>query len=351
MAIDYGERRIGLAISDPTGTIASPAGASCVAPASVRRWPRSCDAPRRSRREGSSSACRSTATATRRRAPREVRRRRRGHRKAHRASRSSWWTSATRRPRRLRAVREMGGSTRGRKGRRRRARRGRVTATGAGSTSSRWTGRPVDGWTVKRERLPASLDAPRCVVRRRGDSRCCCGARQRADVRVTIPPGASMRVAADSLSRAHVISFARGFPSLRVAPPRRPRHSRRHVHAPPQRRAGATCSTRCAPARDSCTSSRFPRAFRSRRSSRRSRPSSASTDDSVAAAGRRHRAAPLARHPDADARGLPLSRHVHLPRRHDGARRGRARWCTGSSRSGSRSGPRASTRFTSRETT
>ena len=26
MAIDYGERRIGLAISDPTGTIASPAG-------------------------------------------------------------------------------------------------------------------------------------------------------------------------------------------------------------------------------------------------------------------------------------------------------------------------------------
>ena len=27
MAIDYGERRIGLAISDPTGTIASPAGA------------------------------------------------------------------------------------------------------------------------------------------------------------------------------------------------------------------------------------------------------------------------------------------------------------------------------------
>ena len=27
LAIDYGERRIGLAISDPTGTIASPAGA------------------------------------------------------------------------------------------------------------------------------------------------------------------------------------------------------------------------------------------------------------------------------------------------------------------------------------
>jgi len=27
MAIDYGERRVGLAISDPTGTIASPAGA------------------------------------------------------------------------------------------------------------------------------------------------------------------------------------------------------------------------------------------------------------------------------------------------------------------------------------
>jgi putative holliday junction resolvase len=27
MAVDYGERRIGLAVSDPTGTIASPAGA------------------------------------------------------------------------------------------------------------------------------------------------------------------------------------------------------------------------------------------------------------------------------------------------------------------------------------
>src|SRR3569832_1779014 len=27
LAIDYGERRVGLAISDPTGTIASPAGA------------------------------------------------------------------------------------------------------------------------------------------------------------------------------------------------------------------------------------------------------------------------------------------------------------------------------------
>jgi UPF0755 protein len=38
-----------------------------------------------------------------------------------------------------------------------------------------------------------------------------CGAGHGPNVRVTIPPGATMRVAAESLSRAHVISFARGF--------------------------------------------------------------------------------------------------------------------------------------------
>jgi UPF0755 protein len=38
-----------------------------------------------------------------------------------------------------------------------------------------------------------------------------CGAGQGPSVRVTIPPGATMRVAAESLSHAHVISFARGF--------------------------------------------------------------------------------------------------------------------------------------------
>jgi peptidoglycan lytic transglycosylase G len=38
-----------------------------------------------------------------------------------------------------------------------------------------------------------------------------CGAGRGPNVRVTIPPGATMRVAAESLSRAHVISFARGF--------------------------------------------------------------------------------------------------------------------------------------------
>src|SRR5215831_4059964 len=38
-----------------------------------------------------------------------------------------------------------------------------------------------------------------------------CGAGSGPNVRVTIPPGATMRVAAESLSRAHVISFARGF--------------------------------------------------------------------------------------------------------------------------------------------
>ena len=40
--------------------------------------------------------------------------------------------------------------------------------------------------------------------------------------------------------------------------------------------------------------------------------------------GARHRAAPRARHPDADARGLPLPRHLRLRRGHD-ARAGRAR--------------------------
>ncbi|HEV8448384.1 MAG TPA: endolytic transglycosylase MltG [Gemmatimonadaceae bacterium] len=38
-----------------------------------------------------------------------------------------------------------------------------------------------------------------------------CGAGHGPNVRVTIPPGATMRVAAESLSRANVISFARGF--------------------------------------------------------------------------------------------------------------------------------------------
>jgi UPF0755 protein len=38
-----------------------------------------------------------------------------------------------------------------------------------------------------------------------------CGAGHGPNVRVTIPPGATMRVAAESLSHAHVISFARGF--------------------------------------------------------------------------------------------------------------------------------------------
>ena len=38
-----------------------------------------------------------------------------------------------------------------------------------------------------------------------------CGAGSGPNVRVTIPAGASMRVVADSLSHAHVISFARGF--------------------------------------------------------------------------------------------------------------------------------------------
>jgi UPF0755 protein len=38
-----------------------------------------------------------------------------------------------------------------------------------------------------------------------------CGAGSGPEVRVTIPQGATMRVAAESLSRAHVISFARGF--------------------------------------------------------------------------------------------------------------------------------------------
>src|SRR5262252_5037927 len=38
-----------------------------------------------------------------------------------------------------------------------------------------------------------------------------CGAGHGPNVRVTIPPGATMRVAAESLSHAHVIPFARGF--------------------------------------------------------------------------------------------------------------------------------------------
>jgi UPF0755 protein len=38
-----------------------------------------------------------------------------------------------------------------------------------------------------------------------------CGSGHGPNVRVTIPPGATMRVAAESLSHAHVISFARGF--------------------------------------------------------------------------------------------------------------------------------------------
>ena len=38
-----------------------------------------------------------------------------------------------------------------------------------------------------------------------------CGAGHGPTVRVTIPPGATMRVAAESLSHAHVISFAEGF--------------------------------------------------------------------------------------------------------------------------------------------
>src|SRR5215472_23157 len=38
-----------------------------------------------------------------------------------------------------------------------------------------------------------------------------CGAGRGPNVRVTIPPGATMRVAAESLSHAHVISFPEGF--------------------------------------------------------------------------------------------------------------------------------------------
>ena len=53
------------------------------------------------------------------------------------------------------------------------------------------------------------------------------------------------------------------------------------------------------------------------------RRSSATPLDSVDAAVARHGAAAPARRSDADARGISLPRHVHLPRWNDGARRGR----------------------------
>ena len=115
MAIDWGERRIGLALSDPTGTIASPAGVverragkrapiaelvrraeSLEARAIVMGLPldgEGDDTPR-------ATECRRVATELTRRTGLPV------------ALVDERYTTATA----LRAVREMGGSTRGRKG-------------------------------------------------------------------------------------------------------------------------------------------------------------------------------------------------------------------------------------------
>jgi putative Holliday junction resolvase len=115
MAIDWGERRIGLAVSDPSGTIATPAGVverragkrppiaelirraeSLEARAIVMSLPldgEGNDTPR-------ASECRHVATELTRRTRLPV------------ALLDERFTTATA----LRAIREMGGSTRGRKG-------------------------------------------------------------------------------------------------------------------------------------------------------------------------------------------------------------------------------------------
>ena len=114
MAIDWGERRIGLAVSDPTGTIASPAGAverragkrppiaelvrraeSLEAKAIVMGLPLDGDGEDTPR----AVECRRVATELARRTRLPV------------ALLDERFTTATA----LRAIREMGGSTRGRK--------------------------------------------------------------------------------------------------------------------------------------------------------------------------------------------------------------------------------------------
>ena len=116
LAIDYGDRRIGLAVSDPTGTIASPAG---FIERRRGKRPPIAEMIRRARsargRRATWSDCRWTGMATTRRARRKSVTLPPSSRNGPACPCVSW-TSGTPPPSALRTVRELGGSTRGRKG-------------------------------------------------------------------------------------------------------------------------------------------------------------------------------------------------------------------------------------------
>ncbi len=139
-----------------------------------------------------------------------------------------------------------------------------------------------------------------------------CGAGHGANVRVTIPPGASMRVAAESLSHAQVISFARGFRVYASI-----RGNDRDI------RAGTYLFHRNASwsyVLDALRAGKglvhivtIPEGFSLAQIESSLETKLGSTHDSIVAAGRDTGAAPLARPVHADARGVPLPRHVRLP--------------------------------------
>ena len=313
MAVDYGERRIGLAVSDPTGTIASPAGVDrAPSQASVRRSPRWFVARRRSRRaaivmglpldgEGDdtprATECRRVAAEldTPHGAAGGARRRAIHH--GDRASRDPRHGRSHARPER----------------RRRCARRHRAAAACAPHAVARRSRRGLARRRGRCRRDVARLDrraADRCRGGHRRDRHA--GVSRLADrsVRVIMPRGATLRVAADSLAKAGVVQQRDRVPLLRMLARQRPVDQGGHVRVQARCLVGRACSTSCAAARGSSTRSPFPKGW----SLIQIVPLLARVldvpVDSVQAAVRDTALLHAPRRADADARGLPLPRHV-----------------------------------------
>ena len=320
MAIDYGERRVGLAISDPTGTIASPAGA--IVRRAGKRPPVAEILRRAEALEARGFVVGLPLDGNGDETPRSREVRLVAEAIGARSGKpvelvDERYTTATA----LRGRARDGRIDTRTKGRRRRARRGRVTATGAGSTK---VGGQADRWTGGRcrcERLRAG-SMRRRALSAAAASLVACGAGHGPNVRVTIPPGASMRVAAESLSHAHVISFARGFRVYASL-----RGNDRGI------RAGTYLFHRNASwsfVLDALRAGKglvhivtIPEGFSLAQIESSLETKLGSTHDSIVAAGRDTALLHALDLSDADARGVPLSRHVRLSRRHDAARRGR----------------------------
>ena len=167
---------------------------------------------------------------------------------------------------------------------------------------------------------------------------------------MTIPPGATMRVAAESLSHAHVISFARGF-RLYASLRGNDRDIRAGTYLFHRNASWSYVLDALRAGKGLVHIVTIPEGFSLAQIESSLETKLGAEHDSIVAAGARHRrCSTRSTFRRRRSRGISFPTRTSSPTARHLAPLSR-RWCTGSSKYGSRNGPPASRRFTFLETT